>query len=148
MRYRPISIGPTDLTVGTVVPPLIFSQAIPTVVDTAFAEKSIDKKTIGVFFAPPNESAASGELTFGGVDSSKYTGDINYVSVLHACVRFSNTILTNTFVLRPITSTSPASNYVGIDQSITYGPSGLPILDSSAGIVDTGTTLVLLASGT
>ena len=47
----------------------------------------------------------------------------------------------------PITSTSPASAYVGIDQSITYGSSGTTILSSTAGITDTGTTLVLLASG-
>ena len=48
----------------------------------------------------------------------------------------------------PITSTSPASDYVGIDQSITYGSAGTTILASTAGITDTGTTLVLLASGT
>ena len=50
---------------------------------------------------------------------------------------------------RPITTTSPASTFVGIDQSITYGsPTGTTILGATAGIVDTGTTLVLLASGT
>jgi hypothetical protein len=47
----------------------------------------------------------------------------------------------------PITSTSPASNYWGIDQSITYGSGGESILSSTAGIVDTGTTLVLIATG-
>ena len=47
----------------------------------------------------------------------------------------------------PITSTYPASAYVGIDQSITYGSSGTTILSSTAGITDTGTTLILLASG-
>lgn len=45
----------------------------------------------------------------------------------------------------PITSTSPASNYVGIDQSVMYGDT--EILQTTAGIVDTGTTLLLLASG-
>jgi hypothetical protein len=44
----------------------------------------------------------------------------------------------------PITSTkNAASRYWGIDQQVTYD--GQTIL-SSAGIVDTGTTLVLLAS--
>jgi hypothetical protein len=47
----------------------------------------------------------------------------------------------------PITSTKPASNYWGIDQTITYGESGTPILGQSSGIVDTGTTLLLLATG-
>lgn len=52
----------------------------------------------------------------------------------------------NSSLLRsPLTSTSPASEYWGIDQSITYGSE--TILASTAGIVDTGTTLVLIASG-
>lgn len=45
----------------------------------------------------------------------------------------------------PITSTSPASGYVGIDQSVKYGDT--EILRTTAGIIDTGTTLLLLASG-
>ena len=45
----------------------------------------------------------------------------------------------------PITSTSPASNYWGIDQDVTYGNS-TTLLSGSAGIVDTGTTLLLLAT--
>jgi saccharopepsin len=44
----------------------------------------------------------------------------------------------------PITSTSPASNYWGIDQSVSYGST--EILSQTSGIVDTGTTLVLIAS--
>lgn len=57
-------------------------------------------------------------------DESKYTGAITYV---------------------PITGTSPASTYWGIDQAITYGD-GTNILSSTAGIVDTGTTLILIAT--
>ena len=44
-----------------------------------------------------------------------------------------------------ITGTSPASSYVGIDQSIRYADN-TTILAKTAGIVDTGTTLVLLAT--
>jgi cathepsin E len=65
----------------------------------------------------------NGELTFGGTDSSKYTGSITYT---------------------PITSTSPANEYWGINQSINYGSTH--ILSTTAGIVDTGTTLILIAS--
>ena len=43
----------------------------------------------------------------------------------------------------PITSTSPASNYWGIDQDLTYGE-GTTLLSGSAGIVDTGTTLLYI----
>ena len=41
--------------------------------------------------------------------------------------------------------TSPASEFWGINESITYGTS-TSILSTTAGIVDTGTTLVLIAS--
>ena len=46
----------------------------------------------------------------------------------------------------PITSTSPASEFWGINQSIRYG-SSTTVLSSTAGIVDTGTTLTLIATG-
>ena len=48
---------------------------------------------------------------------------------------------------RPLTSTSPASLYVGINQSITYGFERRKILSSASGIADTGTTLILIPSG-
>lgn len=47
----------------------------------------------------------------------------------------------------PLTETEPASAFVGINQTVTYGSSGTMILDNMAGITDTGTTLLLLASG-
>lgn len=46
----------------------------------------------------------------------------------------------------PLTTTEPASYYWGINESITYGTT--TILAETAGIVDTGTTLILLASST
>lgn len=46
-----------------------------------------------------------------------------------------------------MTRTYPPKKYWGIDQSIRYG-SSVRILDTTAGIVDTGTTLILLATGT
>ena len=46
---------------------------------------------------------------------------------------------------RPITTTKPASKYVGVDQSILYGDQ--VVLKTTAGILDTGTTLILIASG-
>ena len=67
-------------------------------------------------------TCCQGELTFGGVDTSKTTGTVKYV---------------------PVTKSSPASKYWGINQSITYGSK--PIVTGS-GIVDTGTTLVLLST--
>ena len=109
-------------------------QPIPTVTDNLFTQGTIPTNSIGISYAPTTASPdtldapgiMNGELTFGGTDSSKYTGNITYV---------------------PITSKSPANAYWGIDQSITYGKSkSTQILRNTAGIVDTGTTLLLLAT--
>jgi len=123
-----LGIGPVDLTLGT-LNFLGISQdntPIPTVTDNLFSHGTITENMIGISFEPPTSTADSetnGEITFGGTDESKYTGDITYT---------------------PITSTSPASKYWGIDQSISYG--GATILSTTAGIVDTGTTLIYLAT--
>ncbi|KAJ7143506.1 acid protease [Mycena crocata] len=117
-----LGIGPVDLTTGTVGS----TTSVPTVTDNLFTQGTIPIESIGISYVPTTSasSAANGELTFGGTDSSKFTGEISYV---------------------PITQMSPASNYWGIDQTITYG-TNTTILDLTAGIVDTGTTLLLLAT--
>lgn len=114
-----LGIGPVDLTEGTVSN----ANEVPTVTDNLYTQGTISSEVLGVFFAPASSEDSTGELTFGGYDASKITGDISYV---------------------PITSTSPASAYWGIDQSISYGSTS--ILAETAGIVDTGTTLILIAS--
>ncbi|OBZ76214.1 Polyporopepsin [Grifola frondosa] len=97
-----LGIGPQDLTCGTTSG----GECIPTVVDNAFLQGFINEEVVGISFEPTTSlSITNGELTFGGTDSSKFTGSLNFV---------------------PITTTSPASD--------------------TAGITDTGTTLVLLAS--
>jgi len=55
---------------------------------------------------------------------SSFTGDIHYV---------------------PITKTSPANKYWGVDQVLTYGKT-TTILKGNAGIMDTGSTLLLIAT--
>ncbi|KAG0705810.1 acid protease [Suillus ampliporus] len=114
-----LGVGPVDLTQGTVSN----TYEVPTVTDNLYTQKTIGSEVLGVFFSPASSADSSGELTFGGYDASKITGDISYV---------------------PITSTSPASEYWGIDQSISYGTTS--ILSETAGIVDTGTTLILLTT--
>ena len=49
--------------------------------------------------------------------------------------------------ISPITSTSPAKQFVGINQTISYGDADVLVLPNTAGITDTGTTLLLLATG-
>ncbi|XP_006457102.1 hypothetical protein AGABI2DRAFT_212363 [Agaricus bisporus var. bisporus H97] len=118
-----LGIGPVALTQGTLSPDV--STLIPTITDNLFANGDIDANEIGISFEPTNTvEIVNGEITWGGVDSSKFTGDINFI---------------------PVTSTQPASFFWGIDQSVRYGASNT-ILSTAAGIVDTGTTLVLLAS--
>ncbi|VDB86598.1 unnamed protein product [Peniophora sp. CBMAI 1063] len=115
-----LGIGPVDLTTDTVDN----VDTVPTITDNLLAQGTISTEVIGVSFEPTTSNATTnGELTFGGVDSSKFTGDITYTA---------------------ITSTSPASEYWGIDQTVAYGDD--TILPLTAGIVDTGTTLLLLAT--
>ncbi|KAG1842527.1 acid protease [Suillus subalutaceus] len=114
-----LGVGPVDLTQDTVNN----TYEVATVTDNLYTQKTISSEVLGVFFAPASSDDSGGELTFGGYDASKITGDINYVS---------------------ITSTSPANTYWGIDQSISYGDT--VILAETAGIVDTGTTFILIAS--
>jgi saccharopepsin len=115
-----LGLGPVDLTKGTVSN----ANEVPTVTDNLYAQGEISSEVLGVFFSPASADDTTGELTFGGYDASKFTGNINYV---------------------PVTSTSPASEYWGVDQSISYG--AVSILSETAGIVDTGTTLILIATG-
>ncbi|PPR05338.1 LOW QUALITY PROTEIN: hypothetical protein CVT26_011601 [Gymnopilus dilepis] len=117
-----LGLGPVDLTEGTLL--LSPTSTIPTVTDNFFSRGSIPADEIGISFEPSiTGNDLNGEITWGGTDAAKFTGTITYI---------------------PITSTSPAKDYWGIDQSITYA--GQTILSTTAGVVDTGTTLILIAS--
>ena len=90
-----LSVGPVDLTTGTVSK----TSTVPTVTDNLFSQGTIPSNSLGISYEPSTDAGVvNGELTFGGTDSSKTTGEITFV---------------------PITSTTPASQYWGIDQSVT-----------------------------
>jgi cathepsin E len=80
------SVGPADLTVGT-LSRLHWWQfwhhpktPIPTVTDNLFAQGLISQNLIAVSFEPSvSIPATNGELTFGGVDASKFVGDLTYL---------------------------------------------------------------------
>ncbi|KAH8116023.1 acid protease [Phellopilus nigrolimitatus] len=117
-----LGLGPVAMTANTVEG----VDKVPTVADNLAAQGAISTEVVGVSFAPTtNQPNTNGVLTFGGVDPSKHTGDIAYT---------------------PITKNGPASQYWGIDQSIAYGAANTTIMKSASGIVDTGSTLLLLAS--
>ncbi|EGG11789.1 aspartic peptidase A1 [Melampsora larici-populina 98AG31] len=114
-----LGLGPSKLTVGTQTEP---KKQIPTIMDTLFHAKKIARPVLGVFFAPShNNSTRNGRLTFGGVQNSLFHGKMSWI---------------------PKTSTKPSSSYYGVNLTITA--SGKSIMPNKAGIVDTGTTLVLL----
>ncbi|ORX73510.1 aspartic proteinase from Irpex Lacteus [Basidiobolus meristosporus CBS 931.73] len=98
-------------------------STVPTVVDNLFSQGTIPSNVFSLSFEPSTSlTSTNGEITFGGTDSTKYTGSIAYA---------------------PITATSPARDFWGVDGSFRYGASE-PILSTTAGSVDSGTTLLLL----
>ncbi|EIW77123.1 acid protease [Coniophora puteana RWD-64-598 SS2] len=109
-----LGIGPFALTQGT----LNKLDIVVTVTENLQSQGTISTDAVGIYFAPAASDDSSGELSFGGPDSSKTTSDVAYV---------------------PLTLTSPASHYWGIDRFVSYGSQ--TILGSTTGIVDTGTTL-------
>ncbi|KAF8340558.1 aspartic peptidase domain-containing protein [Cantharellus anzutake] len=114
-------VGPTDLTSGTVSG----TNTVPTFLDNAYSQGSISTEVLGVYFKPETGSDTAdqnGELTLGGVDTSKYTGPLTYF---------------------PKSIVSPFSYYWGINiVSIMYGIT--TISSSASAIVDTGTTLIYI----
>jgi len=114
-----LGVGPTDLTTNTLT---LQGGTIPTVTDNLWSQHTLTNYVMSVSFQPTSSiSVENGVLTFGGTNSNHFTGSIGYT---------------------PITSTIPAREFWGIDQSISYG--GNVIMTQTAGIVDTGTTLILL----
>ncbi|KAG1754942.1 aspartic peptidase domain-containing protein [Suillus paluster] len=118
-----LGIGPLGLTAGTLTNAL--TTTIPTVTQNLNSQGHISQIVVGVSFQPTtSEKVTNGELTFGGTDATKYTDSIAYT---------------------PLTTKSPSSGYWGIDCSITYGSTTL-FSATAAGIVDTGTSLIYIAT--
>ncbi|KAJ7867989.1 acid protease [Mycena leptocephala] len=121
-----IGIGPVDLTKNTMASDSSDACGIPTVTNNCVKQGLIKNECIGIYYEPTTTAnAQTGSLSFGGPDRTKCTGEINYV---------------------PITKTSPACEYWGYDQSISYG--GKEIMATSACIADTGTTLIMVPTQT
>ncbi|KAH9052761.1 aspartic peptidase A1 [Lactarius vividus] len=110
-----LGIGHDDSTTGT----------SSTITGNLFSEGIIPADLVSMSFEPTtNTSVTNGELTFGGTDPTRFTGTITFI---------------------PATTTFPASEFGGIDESIRYGTS-TTILSTTAGIVDSGTSLILIAT--
>ncbi|KAG2070273.1 acid protease [Suillus decipiens] len=117
-----IGIGPVALTVGSLRD--LRTEPIPTVTDSLFGQGTISENVIGIFFqpyvSPPLDN--TGQITFGGTDPTKYNGNIVYAP----------------------TVSGVSQKFWGVNSGITYG-NGV-ILTSTAGIVDCGTKLILIAT--
>ncbi|KAG0277656.1 hypothetical protein BGZ96_002782 [Linnemannia gamsii] len=118
-----VGFGPDDLSTNVTST----GEKVLTPVDNLYSTHQISSNVIGVWFQPITNGGiqeTNGEITFGGHDSTKYYGKITYV---------------------PITTASPASEYWGIDiAEIAFGTT--KVTSTIHGIVDTGTTLILLSS--
>ncbi|KAG2067295.1 family A1 protease [Suillus decipiens] len=103
-----LGLGPVDLTQTTLTNSP--EKTIPTVTQNLHSQGTTLLDVVSIFFEPSSSKAETkGGLIFGEIDTSKFTGDIGYT---------------------PITTTSPASTYWGINESITYGSE--TILSSTA----------------
>ncbi|KAJ7849378.1 aspartic peptidase A1 [Mycena olivaceomarginata] len=115
-----LGLGPVGLTAGTLSPDS--ESLIPTVMDNLVSQGTITNNLFGISFLPATiEDDTNGSIAFGGIDRTRFTGEIAYT---------------------PVTSTSPASGYWGHRP----GDGTTSILASTAGIVDTGSTLIHLAT--
>lgn len=116
-----IGFGPVILTEDTVSN----AATVPTFMDNLKTQGSITTEALGVYFKPETGSDTddtNGELTLGGVDTTKYTGTLTYF---------------------PKSTTGDAAYYWGINiASFAYGTTSLAT--SASGIVDTGTTLIYI----
>ncbi|GJJ77363.1 nickel/cobalt transporter (NiCoT) family protein [Entomortierella parvispora] len=115
-----LGLGPTRLSAGTVSS----GGEIPTVADNLFKQGIITEDVFAISFQSiAGSDEVSGDITFGEVDPTKFTGDIY-------CI--------------PVTDTSPASDYWGINAAFSYGDTVL--LAQTAGIIDYATTALTLAT--
>ncbi|KAG2356775.1 aspartic proteinase [Suillus spraguei] len=115
-----LGIGPRGLTIRTLEDNP--RDTYPTITELLHTRNIISEPLVAIFFKPSTGTDDDGQLSFGEVDPA-------YI---------------NSIVYTGVTTTPPASNYWGIDQSITYGTTD--ILLSTAGIIDSGFTFISIAS--
>lgn len=118
-----LGLGPVDLTIGTVNG----TDTVPTVMDNLFSQGQVSNEMFGIYYLPFSKWSTTGEITFGGYDAS--------------------VIASQAPVYAPLTTKEEASYYWGIDLSINYGHNSDTILPTTSGFVDSGTTLIYIASG-
>ncbi|KAJ7445326.1 family A1 protease [Mycena latifolia] len=118
-----LGIGPEELAIGTLASNL--TQGIPTIVQTLSCQGNITTQLYAIALQPTTSvMSLNGEISWGGVDSTKFTGPIAWSS---------------------ITMQAPSAEFWGIEMAFSYGATSL-LPPTAAGIIDTGSTLLFLAS--
>jgi hypothetical protein len=80
MKHTFCSLGPADLTIGTVIP-----RDTNIVTANLFEQGRIEQKLIAVVLEPVTPELGMGDdLSFGGADPTKYTGDVGFLEVCAA----------------------------------------------------------------
>ena len=131
------------------------SSDIPTVTDNLYTAGHVASHSVAVSFQPDTQAGGvQGELTWGmnllviiyRISSLNAFSAfqvipirVNLLEASHMCACHALAWYSVSWLFcSPLTTTSPASEYWGIDQSITYGSAETAILTATAGIVDTG----------
>ncbi|KAF7289799.1 Acid protease [Mycena indigotica] len=84
-----LGLGPVDLTIDTLETD---NSEVSTVMDNAFSQGLVSQNVIGISLEPIDVNGHfNGEITFGGVDPSRFVGSINWVPI-GIIVPFSKTV--------------------------------------------------------
>ncbi|KAK2845278.1 hypothetical protein FQN49_005875 [Arthroderma sp. PD_2] len=104
-----LGVGPQDL-----------NAKIPTVIQLMIQQKLLKKNVIGINLQRTSEGATDGQITFGDIDKSKFTGDLTYSDVVPGGYQWE----------------------ISVDDMIMDGK---PLnFKGRSGIADTGTSFLLL----
>ncbi|KAG8692917.1 hypothetical protein FRC08_009455, partial [Ceratobasidium sp. 394] len=149
-----LGLGPDALTAGTITGS---HSLIPTIMQTLEAQQVIEQNVLGVYFQPitgSNMTEANGELSFGGPDPSRCTGDIIYANItlnpLYANywgidVEKAAAAIVDTVRFPSVTPHKPSNNSHSDAQgtTLTYLPTSAinALLDATNGTIDFETTL-------
>lgn len=110
------------------------------------AQGIIKEPVFSVFLNSISETGWAGEIMLGGIDDSKYTGELNYLPVASLTAKASSSSSTNS-------SSGGNSGYyywmvygqgLGVKNSNTGNNPGWKLREVGAYILDTGTTLTYL----
>ncbi|KAJ7883900.1 aspartic peptidase domain-containing protein [Mycena olivaceomarginata] len=135
-----VGFGPVDLTEDTVSG----VSTVPTFMQNLVSQGVISENILGVSFAPlsgSDEEDTNGELTFGGVDDSKFTGSITYTTAVAPWwgVSVSKFAFGSTSL-----GTTTASRIVDTGTTLLYVPTTIytKFLSTSGGKLDNNSGLV------